>query len=98
MSKICETCDTRLRLGLCKGKDEDFKYCFRKVGSVNGLEETITPFNTLDELYTKCKWLDWVEKDTLVLDEMDYGDEHMRLLFGQEKGVNKTFPVGYVTK
>lgn len=50
MNKICETCDTKNRLRLCSGRDGDFKYCFRKAGSTYGLEQTITPFNTTDEL------------------------------------------------
>ena len=37
MNKLCEICDTRNRLGMCNGRDGDFKYCFRKVGSTNGL-------------------------------------------------------------
>ena len=44
INKICETCDTRNRLCLCNGVEGDFKYCFRKVGSVYDLQETITPF------------------------------------------------------
>ena len=51
MNKLCEICDTRNRLGMCNGRDGVFKYCFRKVGSTHRLEETITPFNTLHELY-----------------------------------------------
>lgn len=51
INKICETCDTRNRLCLCNGVEGDFKYCFRKVGSVYDLQETITPFNDLDEIF-----------------------------------------------
>ena len=43
MNKLCEICDTRNRLCMCNGRDGDFKYCFRRVGSTNRLEETITP-------------------------------------------------------
>ena len=39
MNKLCEICDTRNRLGICNGRDGDFKYCFRRVGSMNGLEK-----------------------------------------------------------
>ena len=101
MNKICEICDTRCRLGMCNGKDGDFKYCFRKTGSIYDLEETITPFNTLHELYDKCKWLDWVVPETLVLDSESYGTgNNMVLLWGQYReqlGTNKAQPCGFVT-
>ena len=100
MNKICENCDTKNRLGLCKGRDGDFKYCFRRVGSTNGLEETVTPFSTLHELYKKCDWLDWIVPESLILDNKPYGDEHMVLLWGQSEdqiGTNKAQPVGYIT-
>ena len=101
MNKLCEICDTRNRLGICKGRDGDFKYCFRRVGSTNGLEKTITPFNTLHELYEKCDCLKWVVPETLELDNEPYGiGNHMVLLWGQSErqlGTNEGQPVGYVT-
>lgn len=101
MNKLCEICDTRNRLGMCKGRDGDFKYCFRRVGSTNGLEETITPFNTLHELHEKCDCLKWVVPETLVLDNEPYcGENNMVLLWGQSErqlGTNEGQPVGYVT-
>ena len=100
MNKLCEICDTRNRLGICKGRDEDFKYCFRRVGSRNGLEETITPFNTLHELYEKCSWLEWIVPETLILENKPYGrGNDMVLLWGQSErqlGTNEGQPVGYV--
>jgi hypothetical protein len=101
VNKVCENCDTRCRLGLCCGKDDDFKFCFRKVGSISGLKETITPFSTLHELYEKCGWLDWIVPESLVLDNEPYAtDDNMVLLWGQSEnqiGTNKGQPVGYVT-
>lgn len=109
MNKICETCDTRLRLGICKGKDGDFRYCFRRMGSLNGLEITITPFNTLDELYEKCRWLNGGEhpdngyiKKQLYLDNVPYADdEHMRVLYGlhkKEEDLDEKIECGWVRK
>lgn len=101
MNKICKNCDTRCRLGLCDGREGDFKYCFRRTGSVSGLEDTITPFSTLHELYEKCSWLDWINPESLVLSNEPYGKNYMVLLLGQyaEKidGTIKNIPVGYVT-
>ena len=101
MNKLCEICDTRNRLGMCKGKNGDFKYCFRRVGTTNRLEETITPFNSLHELYEKCNWLHWVVPETLELESEPYGRENnMVLLWGQSErqlGTNEGQPVGYVT-
>lgn len=51
MNKICETCDTRCRLNMCIGREGKFKYCYRKCGSAEGLEESIRPFNNINELY-----------------------------------------------
>lgn len=101
MNKLCEICDTRCRLGRCNGKDGNFKFCFRKTGSVSGLEETITPFNTLHELYKKCDWLHWIVPESLVLNNEPYGNENnMVLLWGQyneQLGTNKAQPCGFVT-
>lgn len=109
MNKICKTCDTRCRLGICKGRDGDFKYCFRRVGTLNGLETTITPFNTIDELYEKSSWLNGngnpehgYIKDQLYLDDQPYaGDEHMRALYGlckQEEDLEQKMECGWVDK
>ena len=101
MNTICKTCDTRNRLGCCNGQDGDFKYCFRRVGSRTGLAETITPFNTLHEMYEKCNWLHWIVPETLILDNQPYGGgDDMVLLWGQSErqlGTNQGQPVGYVT-
>lgn len=98
MNKLCEICDTRNRLGMCNGRDGDFKYCFRKVGSIHDLEETITPFNTLHELYKECDWLQWIVPETLKLEGEPYGGENnMVLLMGQSKVSNDYLPVGFVT-
>jgi hypothetical protein len=99
MNEICQKCDTRCQLELCEGKTGDFKYCFRKIGSTFDLKETITPFNTLHELYEKCKWLDWVIPESLLLDNKQYGGDNMVLLLGQygaQKSDNK-LPLGFVT-
>lgn len=50
MNKLCDICDTKNRLHMCNGKCENFKYCFRKVGSLDYLEESIQPFNNIQEL------------------------------------------------
>lgn len=98
MNIICENCDTKCRLGMCEGRDGEFKYCFRRVGSIGGLEKTITPFITLHELYDKQSWLDWVFPDSLVLDYKPYGnDNHMVLLWGISKIDGEPLPIGYVT-
>lgn len=101
MNNICKNCDTRNRMCLCDGRDGNFKYCFRKVGSSSGLEETITQFNTLHELYEKCGWLNWIVPKTLILDNKMYGcEDNMVLLWGQslsQLNTNQGQPVGYVT-
>jgi len=99
MSKICATCDTKNRLGLCPGKEEDFKYCYRRVGSLEGLEDTITPFNTVEQLYDKLpETLSDVEKDSLIIKE--YGGAHVGILVGKYKycGRDKEYPIGYIIK
>lgn len=108
MNDICKNCDTRIRLGLCNGREGDFQYCYRKVGSVNGLEDTITPFNTIDDLYENCEHLKGTIKEQTYLDNKPYAnDEHMVLLYGLYKGepdleekIERGFvyPIGYVTR
>ena len=72
-----------------------------KLAEYEDLEETITPFNTLHELYDKCKWLDWIVPETLVLYSEPYGTgNNMVLLWGQyqeQLGTNKAQPCGFVT-
>lgn len=99
MNEICKNCDTRCRLKICDGKSGDFKYCFRRVGSTNGLADTITPFNTLHELYEKQDWLDWIIPESLVLDDAPYGGDNMVLLFGKQidKMQDDLIPIGFVT-
>lgn len=99
MNKLCEICDTRIRLKKCNGREGDFKYCFRRVGSLENIEETITPFNSLHELYQKCKWLDWIIEDSMELQKESYGLNSV-LLLGKEKNqfnIGKVLPIGYVT-
>ena len=53
MNKICNTCDTRIRLCRCPGRDGDFKNCYRPCGSVSNITpETIQPFNKYSEIRT----------------------------------------------
>lgn len=98
MNQICETCDTRCRLHMCQGQDGDFKYCYRPVDSVDNIPDNITPFNTVDELYEKNKWIKSVERDSLVFDDKPYGSPYMKLLLGHFIGdtVNDKVPVGFV--
>lgn len=108
MNKICEHCDARLRLQLCEGREGNFKYCFRRAGSIDGLCETITPFSTLEELYDNCQWLmDCVKmgaliKDSIQMSNLQYGyDPYMVLLWGSWIGLNRkpllSSPIGFVT-
>ena len=99
MNKLCEICDIRIRLKKCNGREGDFKYCFRRVGSLETIEETITPFNSLHELYQKYKWLDWIIEDSMELQKESYGLNSV-LLLGKEKNqfnIGKVLPIGYVT-
>lgn len=102
MNEICKTCDTRIRLQKCNGRDGDFRYCFRKVGSTYGLEKTIVPFSDLHELYQKSEHLqNSVVEESMFLDGEDYGrDGHMVLLMGRyilDPDGNR-YPIGFVTK
>lgn len=108
MNDICINCDTRIRLGLCNGREGNFKYCYRKVGSVNGLEKTITPFNTINDLYKNCEHLNCTIKEQTFLGNKPYAnDEHMVLLYGLYKDepdleekikCGFVYPIGYVTR
>lgn len=94
MNIICNTCDTRLRLNLCEGKYGDFKYCFRKCGSLEGTKESITPFNDLKELYDAATVKTW---GVTQLRMKAYGGEHLDILIG--KFPNGTLaPIGYIIK
>ena len=98
MSKICETCDTKNRLKLCNGREEDFKYCFRKVGSLHGVEESIQPFNELQELKNNNFLDGWVIADSLHM--VNYSS-HINLLLGDSidyDGTINEIPVGYIIK
>lgn len=108
MNKICRKCDTKNRLKMCIGRDGNFKYCFRRCGSLKGLEETITPFSTIDELYKKSNWLrSYTVKEYAKFNPNDgYIDNNMCILFGlfKEKYIeNKIkngyrYPLGYIIK
>lgn len=109
MNKICETCDTRNRLRICNGRDGDFRYCFRRKGSLTNLDQTITPFNTIDELYEKCSWLNGGEypdsgyiKEQLYIDDQPYADEeHMRAMYGlhkKEEDLDEKIECGWLRK
>jgi hypothetical protein len=94
MNKICETCDTKNRLHLCDGREGNFKYCYRKSGSLDGVEETITPFNSVDELYDK---LNYIEHGSLTM--KNYHGEHMNILLGKYIDFDdKLYPIGFVIK
>lgn len=98
MNSICETCDTRNRLKLCEGKDGCFKYCFRKVGSISGVKESIVPFNTIEEVYAASEYLRNTQLDSLHI--IPYYGDHMKLLVGKynealSDGMN--YPLGYIT-
>lgn len=103
MNDICITCDTRNRLRLCNGRDGNFLYCFRPVGSVSNIPGNITPFNTIEELLKNNKWLNVIE-DTVYLDDEYYGiSKHMKLLLGLFKGESEEliasgykYPIGFV--
>lgn len=102
MNKICETCDTRKRLKMCNGRDGNFNYCYRKAGSTAGLEETITPFNSVSEIFdNQCDYIRAIDSDSVVLDETRYAD-HMCLIYGRfigdeaAKFTDKRYPVGYI--
>lgn len=102
MGKICETCDTKNRLGMCKGNDAEFKYCVRRTGSVSNVPSSITPFNEVDEIFANPVW-DELDRSSVILDENYYGSgTHMKLLWGrwnfdkEAKEADQGYPVGYV--
>lgn len=105
MNDICVTCDTRNRLHLCSGKDGNFTYCFRPVGSVSNIPGNIIQFNNIDELFLHDGWVQNINKETVYLDDEYYGaGHHMRLLLGlfhgepQEKiDLGDCYPVGFIT-
>lgn len=101
MNKICNTCDTKNRLNICNGRDGDFKYCFRKCGNLDGVFESITPFNNIEELYN-CEWFnqEWRKVKQGSLHVEDYSGEHIGILLGQyeEMGETKDSPKGFVIK
>ena len=103
MNKICETCDSKERLKICEGRDGNFKYCFRRVGSVAGLKDSITPFNEISELedYT------WAYQGCRI---SEYSGEHMGILLGKfdplkndlssflDLDKEREYPIGFITK
>lgn len=98
MNKICKNCDTRLRLGMCNGKDGDFKYCYRKCGSLEGTKESIRQFNNINELYDHDKGGlgEYLENS---LEMKPYG-EHINILLGRFKYDYDTtkdkYPLGFI--
>lgn len=93
MNTLCINCDAKNRLGMCIGKDGDFKYCYRRVGSVGISQQTITQFNTLDELVnTNPSEFDYIKTDTLVMKDYSKGT---KLLSG-EYSDGKIYPVGFI--
>lgn len=103
MNPICKTCDTRIRLRRCNGKNGDFKYCMRKVGSINGLEESIVQFNTFEDIKKNLNsYTDGFIFDSLWLDDTtDYDAAGtMTLLWGKWRSCPDMveYPIGYVTK
>ena len=102
MNTICERCDTRCRLGMCHGKDGDFKYCFRPCGSIENIPGNIIPFNSIEELLAKNTgdYLTHVAAESLFIPKHYYGfSRNMRLLMGHWDGDddNKVYPIGYVS-
>lgn len=107
MNNICKTCDTRLRMKMCDGKDGEFKYCYRPVGSRENIPEEIFPFTTIDELYPHLikRWGEWLIKESLKME--DYGCNMFILLgcyahpipipYGWWKP-DTIYPVGYITR
>lgn len=85
MNTICLNCDTRKRLKLCQGKDGDFKYCYRSSGGLTRAKNTISPFNTLNELYNIINKKDGIleiKKNSLKID-FNYANNHnLGLLLG----------------
>ena len=72
---------------------------FRKAGSTDGLEKTITPFTTMEDLYLSCEWINTrFEQGSLKFDDNYYtNDKHMILLYGKYFGDSKEYPIGFVT-
>lgn len=102
MAKICETCDTKNRLGMCDGNKGEFKYCVRRTGTLSNIPGSITPFNEIDEIFSNPVWNE-LEHDSVLLDTDFYGmSGHMRLLYGRwdwdraAKEEDCLYPVGYV--
>ena len=96
MNVICENCDTRLRMKQCKGRDGQFCLCYHQHCRTEDVAETITPFNTLAELYDKVLKGKVIFK-TLYLKL--YSQEHNLLLlmghyFPEDDG--KDHPIGWV--
>lgn len=96
MSSICKTCDTKNRLNLCNGREEEFKYCYRRCGSISNIPETITPFNTIEELIINVPKgeFDWVKTETL---EIKPYDNDIDILMGVF--IDNTYaPIGFIIR
>ena len=89
INNICKTCDTRLRLNRCDGKEGNFKYCYRQCYTLRGIEESIQPFNELSELKINNKFKD--------LHIEDYSGKHIGILLGKYD-VNKCIKDEYIEK
>lgn len=93
--KICDTCDTKNRLCKCKGREGDFKYCYRKAGSTHGIEDSIFLFNDINELYDKICDVE-VVADSLCI--KPYSGEHISILMGKYIGDGNEYPMGFIIK
>lgn len=103
MNKICESCDTRIRLGLCGGRAGNFRYCFRDSGPACWPEEerrlkgSITPFNKLEELYNSPAFNNrMIRPETM---RMAPYSKHIMLLMGKyaaQFGDDMEYPLGYI--
>lgn len=111
MNKICETCDVRNRLNTCRGKNNEFKYCYRRSGNVEETSKDIFQFDTTNELkmnlLSENKHLDI---DSLTIDWKYGHDNHTGLAlckynyelllkdYGNNAGIieDYTYPQGWI--
>ena len=97
MAKICDTCDTKNRLGMCNGVCKEYKYCVRRTGSLGNVPGSIVQFNDVNEIFTHPAYEDLDESSVFISDSY-YSGEHMKLLYGRWKFDDQkiVYPVGYV--
>ena len=111
MNKVCETCDSRIRLNLCEGKNTEFKYCYRKSGNPQQTKDTIFQFNTIDELKIHIKkehkymdvesltiaW-EYSRDDTIGMILCKYDYYLLMKDYGQDGGIvkNHMYPEGWI--